>query len=1184
MIETELAQHLDCVGVRFRRLSTWRSLAICWFAVAVVAVLIWMLGRVLGQLPSETATILLLCATVAGIAAIIRSRRHARDLRWVARRIEERHPELQSLLLTAVDQRQAVPGGSDYLRQQVLQRAIEHAQRHDWCDVIPPWQIVRAQWAHWVAFSMMLLASVVLWGGSPRSSTADGAPGGGPSALAIADIAVNVVPGNVEVERGTGLVVTARFPDRAPREAKLVITPAESERETIAMQKALDDPVFGARIGSINADLKYLVEFDGQRTEPFSVTVFDYPRLLQADARIVFPDYANKPETVIEDVRQITAVEGSRITLTCRLNKAVESAQLVPDKGPHLVLVADASSPQDYSVEIVPRMSQEYSLKLVDEQGRENKHPPTITFTVLENRRPELKLTFPGRDLPVSPLEEMSIAAEVGDDFGVEAYGVVVAMAEAKPQTFTLGKQIEGVTSFEHEFHLEQLNAQPDQLLSYYIWADDYGPDGKLRRTSSDMYFAEVRHFDEIFRQGQSPPGGGGAQGGGAQGQQLDDLVRLQKQIVTATWKLHRRTVETREVVELTEDVSVVSESQQQALEKLEQARTKLQDRNSQAAAATAAEQMGKAIVLLNDYSETHSLLTAHSAERAAYQALLKLRAREHQVSKGQPGGGGGGGSSGRSQSQLQQLELAKTENRYENRNTAGQQQDASQRETNQLLNRLRELARRQSDLNQRIKELQSALQAPQTEKQREELKRRLKRLREEQRELLQNSDEVQERMQQMQQQQEAQSAQQQLTQTRENMRRASEALERGQLSQALNSGTRAQRELQQMRDEFRKKSAGAFADDMQQMREDARQLAEKQRELAEDMQKLNDADSKSLRDVREKDRVANELEQQRRKVEELLNQMREVSQAAENSEPLLTKQLYDTLRKIERQQPGRALTETRRQLDRGQSAEAEQAEARARESIDQLKTGVEKAAESVLGNETEALRRAKQELAELSRQLSEEIDGARSGRQSTEKPNEGKPSQQSNSQQSNSGNQPSSQQQNAQTPNGEGQGGQQASASNGNRGGQQPRNQRQRLTGPPQQPSQGRSQQDSDQGGGAGGPGGPITGANFREWSDRLRDVEEMVENNELRQEVAKIRDRARSARAEFKRHSKQPNWSMVEKLVAEPLVELQNRLREEIARRESPDALVPIDRDPVPQKYSEIVRRYYERLGSGK
>jgi hypothetical protein len=53
---------------------------------------------------------------------------------------------------------------------------------------------------------------------------------------------------------------------------------------------------------------------------------------------------------------------------------------------------------------------------------------------------------------------------------------------------------------------------------------------------------------------------------------------------------------------------------------------------------------------------------------------------------------------------------------------------------------------------------------------------------------------------------------------------------------------------------------------------------------------------------------------------------------------------------------------------------------------------------------------------------------------------------------------------------------------------------------------------------------------------------------------------------------------------MVAEPLNELSRKIAEEIRRRTSPDSLVPIDRDPVPPEYSEAVRRYYERLGSGE
>lgn len=90
------------------------------------------------------------------------------------------------------------------------------------------------------------------------------------------------------------------------------------------------------------------------------------------------------------------------------------------------------------------------------------------------------------------------------------------------------------------------------------------------------------------------------------------------------------------------------------------------------------------------------------------------------------------------------------------------------------------------------------------------------------------------------------------------------------------------------------------------------------------------------------------------------------------------------------------------------------------------------------------------------------------------------------------------------------------------------------------------------------------------------------MIDVPELRNEVARVRDRARALRAEFKRHSKSPQWPLVKAEISGPLNEVRNRVAEELARREKSDSLVPIDRDPVPTKYSDLVRRYYEKLGN--
>lgn len=110
------------------------------------------------------------------------------------------------------------------------------------------------------------------------------------------------------------------------------------------------------------------------------------------------------------------------------------------------------------------------------------------------------------------------------------------------------------------------------------------------------------------------------------------------------------------------------------------------------------------------------------------------------------------------------------------------------------------------------------------------------------------------------------------------------------------------------------------------------------------------------------------------------------------------------------------------------------------------------------------------------------------------------------------------------------------------------------------------------------------MLGGGFVEFSDRLRNVEEMLDAPDLRNQVAVARDRMRAIRAEYKKHGKKPDWAQVKTEVSRPLAEVRSKISDELARRESKDALVPIDRDPVPNRFSDLVRRYYEQLGGAK
>src|SRR5438876_6861564 len=199
--------------------------------------------------------------------------------------------------------------------------------------------------------------------------------------------------------------------------------------------------------------------------------------------------------------------------------------------------------------------------------------------------------------------------------------------------------------------------------------------------------------------------------------------------------------------------------------------------------------------------------------------------------------GQGGGGNNDRMQRQLEQMDLAQSENRYETQRQAQRPQNNQFREDLQVMNRLQELARRQQDLNDRLKELQTALQDARTDQEREEIRRRLKRLQEEEQQMLADVDELRQRMDRPENQSRMADERRQLDQTREDIQRAAEASSQGAASQALASGTRAQRQLQQLHDELRKENSSQFADDLREMRAEARELSSQQQDILNKMQ-----------------------------------------------------------------------------------------------------------------------------------------------------------------------------------------------------------------------------------------------------------------------------------------------------------------------------------------------------------
>ena len=668
-------------------------------------------------------------------------------------------------------------------------------------------------------------------------------------------------------------------------------------------------------------------------------------------------------------------------------------------------------------------------------------------------------------------------------------------------------------------------------------------------------------------------------------------------------------------------DVEVVLNAQAQALEQARHALQEAENARGRAALQSAIQAMERSrAALAAAKSSPEKLSTALAAAESAYQALLKSTPREYRVNQSRSRSRGGASSGQPSQEELSQLELSPEENRYETEQQATAAPNEQQREQSQTLDRLKQLARRQQDLNDRLRDLQTALQQARTDAERQEVQRQLKRLRDEQRQMLSDVDELRQRLEQSPQSAQQAGARQQLDQTRNDMQRAAQELEQQSASGALAAGARAEQNLQTLRENLRQQSSSQFSQQMRQMRTQARDLANRENQIARDLDSLNNAAQKSLDDSAQRQALVEQMARQQSALTNLLGQMRAVTEQAETTEPLLSKQLYDILRRADQMHTDNQLEMGGRLVDRGFLPQASQAERVARQNIDEMRQGVERAAESVLGSETQALRYAQKELDDLARQVGSEVASTNSANASAGQTtgDQNKTSSQARAGSRNPQRGPDAADTNALASAGSEAGqesaptageanaahnqqsaGRQAGSRPGSRqanakGGQRATNP---TTGESSQTGQGQGvtrggTADRDRlrqfaeglGGGRGGLGlnGPITGNNYLDWTERMRDVEQAVDSPDVRNQLATVRERVGVYRREYREQGKPPSQEDLQNKVLAPLALARDWVGQELSRAQNDRSLVPLDRDPVQEKYSDLVRKYYEELGS--
>jgi hypothetical protein len=783
--------------------------------------------------PRGAALIVLAAAAVALALAVVwlilRKMPPRPSDRQVARFIEERATalsagELNDSLVSAVDAAERGTARDAAFLPLMLRDAIVTLRVMSPAEILPRAESRRVA-LHTLAAASLLAAALVA-----AAPFLERAAATAWVRLFPGSVRVEVLPGNVRVRTGTSLRIRAAL--HGPRGAVTRVVPELSLTDTdtgrtVAMTPAGE--AFEFTVDAVDRTFSYAVTAGSSQSARYTVTALTPPRVERIDLHYEYPSFAGLAPREERDGGDVYAPEGTRVRVKIHTDKPIASGELAFGHSPAIAL--RAAGAREVEAELILAKNDSYRVRLADGDGLQSSGESEYFIRLMDDRPPDVRILRPSADQQITPLEEVPIEARADDDYGIGKFELV----------YSVGGRSERVVPFERlsgtsvqkigtrVLLAEDLGVKPGDVITYYARARDIARGKRSTEATSDIFFLEVKPFNSEFVQAQSQGSGGGSE------PQLESLIQAQKEIISSTWNVERRSGGGRS----TADVKAIAAAQAELKTRAEQQLSGIRrrpgrglgpERQMRAAPQTRApawEPIQRAVdAMAQALRELGSDRTKEALEHemAALNGLLQAQAEERRRQVVQQANGAGSGGSNRTEQDMSALfdrELQRQQRtNYETRPSVENRPDRSE-SADAALERIRHLARRQEDLSRRQAELaQARLSAEEMKRQLERLTREQTKLREEAESILRRNAEASTPSRGRAGQQKdagregrGDQSQSALQGAADQMRSAASDLRRDNPAAAAASGSRAAEQLRQLERQDRTGRAGAGAE-----------------------------------------------------------------------------------------------------------------------------------------------------------------------------------------------------------------------------------------------------------------------------------------------------------------------------------------------------------------------------------
>jgi hypothetical protein len=542
-------------------------------------------------------------------------------------------------------------------------------------------------------------------------------------------VGLNVTPGNARIKAGAPLAIQAQLVgNRAPILAQVQI--ADGDRWRVSDMTTDAAGSFRLTMPSVSAPFKYRVVAGAVTSPTYEIAVAVPPRVTRIDVHYTYPAGLKLPPRTETDGGDIYAPAGTDVRVQVFTDRPATSGQMTLGVGRPIALSLD--KPTEMSASLRVTADDSYRLVLADRDGIGSSGDTEYFIRMLEDRAPDVRVTKPATDRSVTRLEEVDIEAQAEDDYGVDRLDLVYTVKGGAEKVVPLDipRASTNVTG-HHTLFLEDLDVQPGDFVSYYVRARDLTRGTRPNEARSDIFFLEVKPYEQEFALAQSQ---GNMPGGNQSG--IDDLVAAQKEVVVATWKLDRR-ARAAKGAKSEQDIKAVSRAESELKTRVEQVSSSFREgemrdprRRAQPQRGrggpplpplppqppqppelkagetmpeedqmtAAAMSMAQAVTSLDESKTAEALPPEMDALNRLLRAQADVKRRE--VQRQQSGAGNGGNRSNYDVSSLFDKELQKAQQtNYESRSSSAEQKSEG---AQSALDAIKDLASRQDELLKR--------------------------------------------------------------------------------------------------------------------------------------------------------------------------------------------------------------------------------------------------------------------------------------------------------------------------------------------------------------------------------------------------------------------------------------------------------------------------------------------------